>query len=458
MFLSIATSHQPATDLGYLLMKHPGRVHETEHAFGRSHVLFPEAGETRCEAVLLLEVDPIELVRGRGQSEGLLDQYVNDRPYAASSLLSVALNRVFRTAMAGTSRERQELADAAIPLEISVRPLPAAGGAAFIGRLFAPLGWQVAAAPLPTPAGTPSRYVALSLSGTMRLAEALSHLYVLIPVLDADKHYWVGDDEVDKLLAKGGAWLAAHPERETIARRYLKDRRKLYRAALDRLAAAEPEAALEDDAPTEPEAIVEARLNSHDLRLDRAAEIIAQSGATSVADLGCGEGKLLRRLLRIGALRRILGVDVSVQSLRRASENLKLGLPGGPKPDRVSLLQGALTYRDPRWAGTDAAALVEVIEHIEPDRLPAVEAVVFGSAGFRTIVVTTPNADYNVLFDGLDAGAFRHSDHRFEWTRAQFRAWAEAVAARHGYGLELEGVGEPHAEHGALTQLAVFRK
>ena len=200
MFLSIATTHQPATDLGYLLMKHPGRVHETEHAFGRSYVLFPEAGAERCEAVLLLEVDPIELVRGRGQTEGLLDQYVNDRPYAASSLLSVALNRVFRTAMAGTSRERQPLADSAIPLEITVRPLPAQGGAELVERLFAPLGWQVTAAALPTPAGTPSRYVALTIAGTLRLADALSHLYVLIPVLDSDKHYWVGDDEVDRSI------------------------------------------------------------------------------------------------------------------------------------------------------------------------------------------------------------------------------------------------------------------
>jgi 3' terminal RNA ribose 2'-O-methyltransferase Hen1 len=224
MFLSIATTHQPATDLGYLLMKHPGRLHETELSFGRAYVTYPTATEGRCEAVLLLDVDPVELVRGRGQAEGLLDQYVNDRPYAASSFLSVALNRTFRTAMTGTSRERQDLAESAIPLDIAVRPLPLRGGDDLVDRLFAPLGWQVAAEAIPSPSGAVSRYVALTLRGTMRLADALSHLYVLIPVLDADKHYWVGDDEVDKLIEKGGAWLTAHPERELIALRYVAPR------------------------------------------------------------------------------------------------------------------------------------------------------------------------------------------------------------------------------------------
>jgi 3' terminal RNA ribose 2'-O-methyltransferase Hen1 len=457
MFLSIATTHQPATDLGYLLMKHPGRLHETELSFGRSYVMYPAATNERCEAVLLLDVDPVELVRGRGQAEGLLDQYVNDRPYAASSFLSVALNRTFRTAMTGTSRERQALADSAIPLEIAVRPLPLAGGQDLVERLFSPLGWQVTVEPILSPSGAVSRYAALTLRGAMRLADALSHLYVLIPVLDADKHYWVGDDEVDKLVEKGGAWLAGHPDRELIAQRYLKNRRNLYRAALDRLAASEP-VFEDDDTWQQPEMIIETRLNVHDMRLDRVADVIKASGATSVADLGCGEGKLLRRLIHNSSLTKILGVDVSTQSLRRAAENIKLGQPGGPKEGRVTLIQGALTYRDARWASNDSAALVEVIEHIDIDRLPAVEAVVFGASGFHTIVVTTPNADYNALFDGLSTGSFRHSDHRFEWTRAQFQEWAEGVAARNGYSVDIEGIGDPDMERGSLTQMAVFRK
>jgi 3' terminal RNA ribose 2'-O-methyltransferase Hen1 len=189
MFLSIATTAQPATDLGFLLMKHPERLHEAELGFGRALVFFPEATPERCEAALILDVDPVGLVRGRGGGDGAFDHYVNDRPYAASSFLSVALNRVFRTAMSGVSKERPELAAAAIPLVIEVAPLPLRGPDDLVVSLFAPLGYEVGIARVRLD-GEPSRYVSLRLEGRLRLADALSHLYVLIPVLDEEKHYW----------------------------------------------------------------------------------------------------------------------------------------------------------------------------------------------------------------------------------------------------------------------------
>jgi 3' terminal RNA ribose 2'-O-methyltransferase Hen1 len=455
MFLSIATTHSPATDLGYLLMKHPDRAHEVELAFGKGMIFFPQADTRRCEAALALDLDPVALVRGRGEAEGLLDQYVNDRPYAASSFLSVALNKAFRTAMSGVSPERPELAQTAIPLEIVVAPLPAPNDD-LLERLFAPLGWRVEALRIASEDG-PSRYVELRLAGTLRLADALSHLYVLIPALDADKHYWVGDDEVDKLVAKAGPWLATHPERETIARRYLRNRRSLARAALARLV---PEEALE--APPETvqrrEEALEAPLRLHDRRLDTVASLLKASGAKSVVDLGCGEGKLLQRLVKDRHFETLIGLDASVPSLERARERLKLDLAGGPSRERVQLLHGALTYRDARWAGVDAAALAEVIEHLDEDRLPALADAVFGAARPKTVVVTTPNADYNVLFESLPAGQFRHPDHRFEFTRAEFARWAGAVAERYGYAVEISGVGDEHPEHGPVSQVGVFSR
>jgi 3' terminal RNA ribose 2'-O-methyltransferase Hen1 len=185
MFLSISTTHRPATDLGFLLMKHPDRLHEVELSFGRGIVFYPEANENRCEAALVLDIDPVGLVRGSGASDGLIDHYVNDRPYSASSFLAVALNRIFRTAVSGTSRERQELADTAIPLEINVKPLPARGAETLVKALFEPLGWEVEVATIEG-FGVSSRYVDLRLKGTMKLSVALTHLYVLIPVLDDD--------------------------------------------------------------------------------------------------------------------------------------------------------------------------------------------------------------------------------------------------------------------------------
>ncbi|HMR31501.1 MAG TPA: 3' terminal RNA ribose 2'-O-methyltransferase Hen1 [Geminicoccaceae bacterium] len=455
MFLSIATTHQPASDLGYLLMKHPDRVHEFDLAFGKALVFYPEASARRCEAALVLDIDPVGLVRGRGSSEGLLDQYVNDRPYAASSLLSVALNRAFRTAMTGASRERPELAAMAIPLELRVLPLPARGGDDFVRALFEPLGWDVGIERIHG-AGGMSRYVALSLSGNHRVADALSHLYVLIPVLDDDKHYWVGDDEVEKLLAKGGDWLAGHPEKEMIAHRYLKHRRSLARAALARLAPEEAEESEPETAPRDAaEEALEKPLRLHTQRLDVVTEALAAAGARTVADLGCGEGKLLARLVRDRRFACLIGLDASARSLEHAAERLKLDRAGGPS-ERVTLLHGALTYRDERWKDADAVALVEVIEHLNPDRLPALARVVFGEARPKTVVVTTPNAEHNRLFPDLPPGRFRHPDHRFEWSRSEFGTWVAGIEEHFGYTATISGIGAHHEEFGAPTQMAVF--
>jgi 3' terminal RNA ribose 2'-O-methyltransferase Hen1 len=458
MFLSISTTHRPATDLGFLLMKHPDRVFDVELTFGRGTVFFPEATAERCEAVLTVDVDPVGLVRGRGSGDGLLDAYVNDRPYAASSFLSVALNKAFRTAMTGVSRDRPELALQAIPLEIRVAPLPVKEPDESVAELFEPLGWTVTTGRLPTSAGEPSRYVSLTLTGRQRVADALSHLYVLIPALDADKHYWVGEDEVDKLVAKGGAWLAGHPAREKIVSRYLRRRRGLVRDALARLAPAEAEEEAADDSKPTREDALETPIRLHDQRLEAVAEALAAAGAGVVADLGCGEGKLLRRLVRDRRFTKLIGLDACMRSLERASERMRLKEAGGPPEGRVTLLHGALTYRDERWHGADAAALVEVIEHLDADRLPALEEVVFGQARPRAVVVTTPNADHNALFESLPAGAFRHPDHRFEWTRAEFSAWASRIEERYGYAAALSGVGADHPDFGPPSQMAVFTR
>jgi 3' terminal RNA ribose 2'-O-methyltransferase Hen1 len=241
MLLSITTTHRPATDLGYLLHKHPARSQELELAFGRAHMFYSEATDERCTFALALDVDPVGLVRGGdGKDRGLLDQYVNDRPYAASSLLSVAIAQALRTALGGRCEQRPELVQQAIPLEVKVTPLPVRGGPNLVERLFAPLGYTIAAEPLPLDETMPewglSAYVTLRLSATCRLADLLNHVYVLIPVLDLKKHYYIDTDEIEKLLARGGAWLPAHPERELIAHRYLRRSRALANQAIERLA------------------------------------------------------------------------------------------------------------------------------------------------------------------------------------------------------------------------------
>lgn len=460
MFLSIATTHSPATDLGFLLHKHPERVHRTELTFGDAWLFYPEASAERCEAALVLDVDPVGLVRGKGGAEGLLDQYVNDRPYAASSFLSVAINKSLRTAMNGQCNARPDLPEAELPLEVVVTPLPMRGGADLVRSLFEPLGWAVEIGPVegadPT---TMSRlYGRLRLTGAARLSALLNHLYVLIPVLDDAKHYFVGEDEIDKLMARGAGWLNEHPARELIVRRYLRHRGALARAALERLAPETQDEALAPETRPAPEEALEAPIRLNEARMVAVVEALRASGAKSIADLGCGEGKLLQRLVRERWVEGLFGLDPAARELEWAAKRLKLHMPGGPSEERVTLLHGSLTYRDARWAGVDAAALVEVIEHLDADRLPALERVVFAEARPAAVVVTTPNADYNVLFPSLAAGALRHPDHRFEWTRAEFAAWTEAIQRTYGYTAAISGIGHEDAALGAPTQMVVFTR
>ena len=444
-----------------MLHKHPQRLHEADLSFGKAWLFYPEASEERCEAALLLDVDPIGLVRGKGRADGLLDQYVNDRPYAASSFLSVALNKMLRTAMTGISKERQKLAETDLPLEAVVAPLPLRGGEAMVRQLFEPLGWTVELTPIEADGigtGAP-RYGHLKLSGFGRLSNLLNHLYVLIPVMDDAKHYWVGDDEVDKLLSKGAGWLENHPARELIARRYLRNRSVLARAALARLV---PEDSAGETASAEtrstPEEKLEAPARLHDRRLDAVVQAIRASGGAIVADLGCGEGRLLERLVRERWVHKLFGLDPAVRELEWAAKRLKLNEAGGPPEGRITLLHGSLTYRDSRWAEADVAVLVEVIEHLDEDRLPLVERIVFGEIAPKTIIVTTPNADHNALFSSLAAGAFRHPDHRFEWSRAEFKAWTAKIGETYGYAAEISGIGDEHAALGAPTQMAVLTR
>jgi len=476
MLLTISTTHQPATDLGYLLHKNPARLQSVEITGGQAHVFYPEASAERCTAALLLDLDPIGLVRGRGGAPGegfSLQEYVNDRPYVASSFLSVALSKAFGTAMNGTCKDRPALPAKALPLAVTVAVV-SAPGPDWPRRLFEPLGYQVEVATSPLDPTQPtwgdSGYYTLHLRHEdLRLQDVLTHLYVLLPVLDNDKHYYVDQNEAEKLLHRGGDWLPRHPERSFITRRYLRYKALYVNPALARLLEGTEEELLEPTAPETDEASTsspivaaspapEPKLSLHDQRLQQVAQEIYELAPKRVLDLGCGEGKLLRLLLRQHKIDYILGMDVAHQALARAAQRLHLAEMPPRQRARLDLIQGSLLYKDERLTGFDAAALVEVIEHLDPSRLAALEAVVFGQARPAHVFVTTPNAEYNQVYETLSAGNFRHADHRFEWTRAEFAAWASGVAERHGYAVRLVSIGEEVSGVGAPSQLAVFAR
>ena len=466
MLLTITNTKPPATDLGYLLHKNPNRVQSFELSFGKAHVFYPTASDSSCTVALMLDVDPVGLVRNRrgpAGEGGMLEQYVNDRPYVASSFMSVAIARIFNSALAGSSKGRPELVSVPLPLVARIAVLPCRGGEDFVRRLFEPLGYKVTTQHHPLDEKFPEwgegPYYTVEISKDISLQDLLTHLYVLIPVLDSDKHYWVGKDEIEKLLRHGEGWLQSHPEREAIVSRYLRGFRKLTREALARLTEDEsldPDA--EQETKEEQEQAIEAPLRLHDVRLGQVVEELKASGAKRILDLGCGEGKLIRELLKDKQFEEIVGMDVSYRSLEIAAERLHIDTMPPKLKERIKLIQGSLMYRDKRLNGFDGAAVVEVIEHLDAPRLAAFERVLFEFARPQVVVLTTPNAEYNVKFQTLPAGQFRHRDHRFEWTRSQFESWANGIAEKFGYKVEFKPVGDLDAQFGPPTQMGIFRQ
>jgi 3' terminal RNA ribose 2'-O-methyltransferase Hen1 len=341
--------------------------------------------------------------------------------------------------------------------------LPCRGGEEFLRRLFEPLGYEVFVVGYPLDEKFKewgqSPYFTVTLTATLPLRMLLTHLYVLVPVLDNDKHYWVGDDEVAKLLRHGEGWLASHPERDNIARRYLKHRRDLVEETLARLVdEGQPTPDRDEEVHAQEEAQLEKPISLSEQRLGAVMAALQESGARRALDLGCGEGSLLREMLKEKQFDEIVGMDVSYRALEIAQKRLHFDRMPPKQKERIKLLHGSLIYRDRRLSGYDSATVVEVIEHLDPPRLSAFERVLFDFARPTTVILTTPNAEYNVKWETLPAGKFRHRDHRFEWTREQFQAWANQVAQCFEYDVRFIPIGAVDEIVGPPTQMSIFTK
>ncbi|MDR1060556.1 MAG: 3' terminal RNA ribose 2'-O-methyltransferase Hen1 [Clostridiales bacterium] len=518
MLLTITYTGENATDLGYLLYKNPSRPQTFELNYGKAHVFYPEATEMRTTAALLLDIDPIELALGKAGSAGgggngrggggngrggagnggggggnsggggLFD-YVNDRPYVSSSFMSTAISKVYGTAMTGRADARQALSDSPLDLSATVAMLPCRGEQEKLRSVFEPLGYEVGYETFVSDEKFPdwgeSEYVNLTIRGKVRLRDLLRHLYVLMPVFDRQKHYWIGADEVEKLLRAGEGWLPGHPEKAYIAGRYLYRRRSLANMAFERLAAANAadgemlaaDVQKTDEAPSEmpsenpgekpdetpsetpgetPGEMPVPKPNLNMRRLGGVVAALKGCGAKRVIDIGCGDGNLLALLVKERQFTHIAGADVSCAALARAGEKLQLGRAGDAMRERVELFQGSLTYRDARFSGYDAACVVEVVEHLDIPRLAAFGRVLFEFARPPVVVLTTPNREYNAGYESLRGGELRHGDHRFEWTRAEFRDWAGQMARKFGYAVRFSEIGDADETRGAPTQMGVF--
>lgn len=466
MLLTITYEGQNTQNLSFLLHKHYERAQQFELSYGKAYVFYPEVSNERTTAALLLDVNPIDLARGKlGSRDGGLFDYVNDRPYASTSFMSTAIVRVFGTAMNGRCDKMQQLADTPLKLTASLYSLKDNGDTQLAEELFEPLGYTVKTERTMLDESFPdlgaSPYINLTISGTVKLSELLNHIYVLIPVFDRQKHYYISEDEIKKLLRHGEGWLAGHPYREKITRRYFSARKSYARRALDILLGNEDydETAVENpDEENEEKEEKTARTPLNSQRMEAAKNAVIQSGAASVIDLGCGECRLTSLLLSEPQIKRVTACDVSVSVLEKAAQRLRIERMAEYKKSKLTLMQASLTYRDDRFSGYDCACVIEVIEHIEPMRIPAFERAVFEFAAPRTVVLTTPNREYNANYRNLSETELRHGDHRFEWTRAEFKAWTEHICDNFGYVCKISGIGDADEEFGSPTQMGVFTK
>jgi 3' terminal RNA ribose 2'-O-methyltransferase Hen1 len=414
---------------------------------------------------ILLDIDPVGMVRGRKKQRNSLplEQYINDRPYVASSFLSVAISQVFGSALKGECKERPELVDEVMSFTVKIAVLPSRGGEQILHRLFEPLGYEVSSKRHSLdnkfPEWGESPYYTVVLKKTTVLSQLLTHLYVLMPVLDNQKHYYIGRDEVEKLLRRGKGWLRDHPERDIIARRYLKYQTSLAKEAIARLDEDICHDLVEDAANDESfEKDIESQINLNEERLGTVLSVLKSSNCRSVVDLGCGDGKLLKILLKDKQFEKITGMDVSIRSLEIAHKKLHFDNLPPKQKERISLIHGSLMYRDKRLSDFDAACVIEVVEHLDQPRLTAFERVLFECAKPSLVVLTTPNKEYNIIWENLRSGKFRHGDHRFEWTRTEFQKWCETICEKYDYNTRFLPVGTEQPNVGCPTQMAVFTR
>ena len=302
LLLTITYEGTNTPELGFLLHKNPARAQQFELNFGKAYVFYPEVSDNKTTAALLLDIDTLDLARSKvGSKDGGLFDYVNDRPYASTSFMSTAIARVFGTAMSGKCEKRQALAGTPLKLTATLYSLKDSGDISLANELFEPLGYTVNTGRTRLDENFPmwgiSPYIDLTISGKVRLSELLGHLYVLIPVFDKQKHYYFTEDEIKKLLDHGEGWLANHPSREKIVRRYFTARKSYARKALDILLADEDNNENENEKAKE-EKEIRTPLNTQRL------EAVKNEVIASVIDLGCGECRLTSMLLS-HCLRRI---------------------------------------------------------------------------------------------------------------------------------------------------------
>lgn len=459
MLINITVTGENAKALSYILWKNPEHIFDREFSSGHVVVFFSEYSDQKATASMLVLVDTVGMVRSEWGK--MSSSYVDHRPYAASSITSVALKEAYSSAFAGKSEtaEIDAIIKQKLPVEIELSSVWTKGGVQNVHDFFEPINYAVKAEKLPYESKwlkSDSNVFNITLTGMQTIPDLLRHLYVLLPALDNKKHYFVDGNEIAKLLSHGEGWLETHPHKERIVSRYLIHRHNLIEEALEQLT----EDILDEDTEEGTEEAVERPIRLQEERLQTALAVLRtlDPAPLKLGDLGCGSGDFIRLIENDRAFPEVIGMDVSSKALQLAEKRLHLDRRNAWQMPKISFIHGSLVYKDSRLKGLDAILLLEVIEHIDAAKLPIIEYNIFEFLSPGYVFVSTPNQEYNSLFPSIEKNALRHRDHRFEWTRNEFKQWSDAIAVKYSYEVEFFNIGPCDDNLGAPTQMAVFKK
>lgn len=445
MQLTIQASGDNVKAISYLLSKNPSNLYERNHKGHLVRLFYSKFTETELEVTIFVTPDPIELIKNNSNSYDIT-HYINDREFAVSSIFCSFIRSALGTALNGQPKEEHiKWVDHPFPFTFEFGPVVSTLTDEKLMNLFEPIGYEVTINrpeieySIPIKTKSSARYI--SIKGMKTLQEGLRHLFVLIPVIDNYKHYFIDEKEIEKLERYGEGWLEQHPLRDLIYRQALRFK-EIYSLV---------ENSSKDEKKIEP--VKKVRLN--ELRYEKIVNTVSEMKPRSVVDFGSGEGKLSVQLGFVEGITEILAVEPSESASLKALERFNK-VKNKEKFVNPELLWGSLFYYDERLKDKDVIILCEVIEHIDESRLPKAMDTLLHDYQPGALIITTPNRDYNELYDMEEH--LRHNDHRFEWTRAEFRQWCTERNHGNDYELLFDGIGEEHASQGFPTQMCVFKR
>lgn len=446
MLLTINCEGPDAMDLSWLLHKRPNRFQAFNLGYGKAFVFFTEYSQNSCTACLLLEIMPDALNDLCKSKDGEF-QYVNSRQYLSSSLLAGAIGKAYSSAIKGTCQDKPDLVGKKHGFKVRINNFSCRLNPIFIDRIFSPLGYQIEWRNIQIndeycTGGFICGDLQLSIDATLQ--EILSHLYILLPVFDRQTHFWLDESQLQKFIRHCQGWLGRHPEKRLIINEYFGPVSELKYRLMKHFGVIRP---LADKSRTP---------TFNQMRRSAISDVIAASGAKTIIDLGCGDGSFVFSLHGQNRYEKLAGMDASAQNIENARK--KFDSPFFHRRKSPEFFIGSITYRDKRISGYDAVILSEVIEHFEPERMDGVMRNILGEARPKLFVMTTPNKAYNQEFPFLEAGEFRHPDHRHEFGEDEFISFCEKYAAVFGYDLEISHVGVELSRIGSPTFMGIFKK